>query len=86
MFENPLNVSSVFSKKVECEHYFFSSTPLYYSLDHNVDSFIVDLSKPPIFNDLPIDEVETPQVVESLQVELMVMSGPHCLEVDSAPD
>lgn len=27
--------------------------------DHDVDSIIVDLSKPPIYDDLSVDEVET---------------------------
>jgi len=43
------------------------------SFDHDVDSFIVDLSKPPIFDDLPVDEVEALQVVEALQPKMMVM-------------
>lgn len=28
--------------------------------DHDVDSIIIDLSKPPIYDDLSIDEVKTP--------------------------
>lgn len=45
------------------------------SFDHDVDSLVVGLSKPSIFNDLSVDEVETPQVVETLHLELMVISG-----------
>jgi len=42
------------------------------TFDHDVDSFVVDRSRP-CFNDLPVDEVEAPQVVKALQPELMVM-------------
>lgn len=56
------------------------------SFDHDVDSLVVDISKPLIFDDLPDDEVETPQYVEAHQPELMVMLGTHYLEVSSAPD
>lgn len=35
-----------------------------HSFDHDVDLLVIDLSKPPTFDDLPIDEVKTPQVVE----------------------
>ena len=52
------------------------------SFDHDVDLFVVDISKPAVFDDLPVDEVETPQAIEALQPELMVMLGPYCLEVD----
>lgn len=38
-------------------HYLF--IPLF---DHDDDPYIVDLSKPPIFDDLSVDEMETPQV------------------------
>ena len=56
------------------------------SSDHNDDPFTVDIYKPHVFDDLPIDEVETPQVVEALQPELMVMSGPRYVEIDSTLD
>lgn len=56
------------------------------SFDHNVDSFTDDISKPPIFDDLRLHEVENQQVIKALQLEMMVMSGPHCLEVDSTED
>ena len=36
------------------------------SFDHDVDSFLVNISKPRVFDDLPIDEVETPQAIEAL--------------------
>ena len=36
------------------------------SFDHDVHLFTVDISKPPVFDDLPIAGVETPQVVEEL--------------------
>jgi len=62
-------------------HDFFSP-----SFNHDVDSCDVDLSKPLIFDDLPVEEVETPQVVEALQPEMMVMSSPCYLEVDSTLD
>ena len=35
-----------------------------------------------VCDDLPVNEVETPQTVEALQLELMVMSGPCFPEVD----
>lgn len=49
--------------------------------DHDVDSIIVDLSKPSVYDYLSVDEVETLRVVGALQPKLMVMSGPHCPEV-----
>ena len=52
-----------------------------YSYDHDVDSTIVNLSRTMVYDDLSVDEVETPQTVEALQPKLMVMSGPHFLEV-----
>lgn len=85
--------------------YFFSSTPLYNSSDHedfvdhlecsdhgccdifthsfghDYDSPIADLSKPLAFEDISSDEVETPQVSETLQPELMVMSSSRSLYV-----
>jgi len=36
------------------------------SFDHDVDSHTIDPSKPQVFDDLPTNEVETPQVVEAL--------------------
>jgi len=101
---------SAFSRKVEGEHSYFSSTPLFDSsnhedvdglidfsdhsyrdlftpvFDHNVDSIIVDISKPPVYDDISFDEVETLQAVEALQHELMVMSSPHCPEVGFTSD
>lgn len=53
------------------------------SFDHDIDSLDVDLSKPPVFDVVPDDEVGTPQVVEALQPKLMVMSGAQRLEVSS---
>ena len=37
--------------------------------------------KPPIYDDLPDDEVETPKTIKALQPKLMVMSGPRSLRV-----
>ena len=45
-------------------------TPIF---DHDVDSIVVDFSKPRVYDDLSIDEVKTPQVFEALQPNLMVM-------------
>lgn len=53
------------------------------SFNQDVDSFVVDLSKPLVFDDLFADEVETPQYVKALHPALMVMPSPHCLEVNS---
>jgi len=39
-----------------------------------------------VYEDPSINEVETPQTVEALQPELMVMLGPRCLEVGFAFD
>lgn len=49
--------------------------------DHDDDSIKINFSKPPIYDDLFDDEVETPQIFEALQPELMVMSSPPCPEV-----
>ena len=54
--------------------------------DHNDDSIIVDFSKPPIYDDLSVDEVKTPQTIEALKPKLMVMSIPHCPEVSFISD
>lgn len=54
------------------------------SSDQNVDSTVVNLSKTLVCDDLSVHEVEIPQIVEALQPELMVMSGPYCLEVGFA--
>ena len=35
--------------------------------DHDHDSITVDLSKPPVYEDLSDDEVETPKAIEALQ-------------------
>ena len=56
------------------------------SSDHDVDSIIVNISKALVYNDLSVDEVETPQTVEELQPELMVMSHHCCLEVGFTSD
>lgn len=53
-------------------------TPVF---DHDDDYKVVDFSKTLVYDDLFFDEVETPQIVEALQPELMVMSGPCCFEV-----
>ena len=45
-------------------------TPIF---DHDDDSIVVYFSKPPIYDDLSIDEVEMPQTIEALQPTLMVM-------------
>jgi len=34
-----------------------------------------------VYDDLFVDEVETPKTVEALNPKLMVMSGPRCPEV-----
>ena len=52
--------------------------PFFY---HDHEYITVDLSEPPVYDDLPDDEVETPKTVEALQPELMVMSGPLSLGV-----
>lgn len=57
-----------------------------HSFDHDSDSPIIDLSKPPIFDDPSSDEVETPQAIEALQLKLMVMSSSHNLEGNSSSD
>ena len=54
--------------------------------DHDNESITVDLSKPPVYDDLSNDEVETHKVVEALQPEMMVMSSPRCPEVGFTSD
>jgi len=54
--------------------------------DHDAISFAIDISMSLVFDDLLVDEVETPQDVEALQPELMVISDPHYLEVNSTLD
>jgi len=56
------------------------------SFVHDVDSLIVNMSKPPVYDYLSIDEVETSQAIKALQPELMVMLGPHCPGVSSTSD
>lgn len=56
------------------------------SSNHDVHSLIVNLSKPLVYEDPSINKVETPQMVEALQVELMAMSGPRCPEVGFDPN
>ena len=94
---NPPNISSFISINSEGEKLCFSSTPLYYSsdhedfdvhlefsdrgchdifthsFDHGSDSSTIDLSKPPVFDDPSFNEVETPQVVQAIQLEMMVI-------------
>lgn len=53
---------------------------------HDVDSIIVNLSKTLVYDDLSVDEVETPQIVEALQPKLMVMSSPLFPEVGFTSD
>ena len=47
--------------------------PFASNFDHDHESIAVDILKPPVYDDLPNDEVETPNTVEALQPELMVM-------------
>ena len=51
------------------------------SFNHIVHSLTVNMSRPLVPNDIPINEVKTPQAVEALHPELMVMLGPCCPEV-----
>jgi len=60
---------------LRCRDLFTSSS------DHDVDSTIVNISKTLVYDDLSVHEVKTPNNVEALQLELMVMSGPRCPEV-----
>lgn len=66
------------------DHY--SHDPFASNFYHDHDSITVDLSKPPVYDDLPDDEVETPKTVETLQLKLMVMSSPHSIEVSLTSD
>lgn len=59
---------------------------LIHSSYHNFDFPTVDLSKKPVFDDPYSDEFETPQAIEILHTELMVMSGYRSLEVSSTSD
>lgn len=56
------------------------------SSDHDVDSIIVILTKTLVYDDLCVDEVETPQTIEAFQPELMVMLGSRCPKVGFAFD
>ena len=56
------------------------------SSDHDVDSLIVNPSKLMVYEDPSVNEVETPQTVKELQLELMVMLGPVYPEVGFASD
>ena len=49
--------------------------------DHDHDSIAVDISQPPVYDDLYDDEVETPKTLRALRPKLMVMSGPRSLGV-----
>ena len=53
------------------------------SFDHDVDSLVVNLPKPLVSDNLSIDEVKTPQVVEALQPKMIDMPSPHYPEVSS---
>jgi len=57
-----------------------------YSFNHDVNSHVVNISRPSVFDDLPDDEVETPQAIEALQPKLMVMSSSYCLDISSTSD
>lgn len=54
--------------------------------DHDHDSIIFDLLNPLVYDYLRNDEVETPNTVEALQPELMVMLGPCSLGVSLTSD
>ena len=95
-FLNPPNLPSFLSTNLEGEQLCFSSTPLYYSSDHedtnevidftdhsyhdlftpisdhDDDSITVDFSKPPVYDDLSVNEFKTPQIVKALHLERMV--------------
>ena len=58
-----------------------SSDPFTSIFYNNLDSIAIDLSKPPVYDDLSDDEVETPKIVEALQPEMISMSSPHSLGV-----
>lgn len=60
--------------------------PFASNFDQDHESIAVDLLKPPVYDDLPNDEFETPKTVEALQPELMVMLGPRSLEVSLTSD
>lgn len=49
--------------------------PFFSIFYHDHESIIVDLLKPPVYDDIPNDEVETPKNVEALQPKLMVSSS-----------
>ena len=51
------------------------------SSDHDVEIVIVNLPKTLVYDDLSVNEVETPQNVEAHEPEMMVMSVRCCLEV-----
>jgi len=53
--------------------------PLTSIIYHDHDSIVVDLSNPTIYDDPLDDGISTPKIVDTLQPELMVMSGPHSL-------
>lgn len=63
-----------------------SHDPFVSIFDHDHDFIAIDLSKPPVYDDLFDDEVETPKTIEALQPELMVMSGPRSLGVSLTSD
>lgn len=54
-----------------------------HSSNHNSDFLTIDIARPLVFDDSYSDEVETPQDVEPLQFEHMVMSGSRSLDVTS---
>jgi len=55
------------------------------SSNHNVDSIVVNLSKTLVYDDPSVNEVKTPQTVEELQPDSMVMLGPLILRLISLP-
>lgn len=57
-----------------------------HSFHHDSNSPTIYLYMPPLFDDPPADEVETPQAGKALQPELMVMSSSRSLEVSSTSD
>jgi len=51
-----------------------------HSSNHDSNSPIFYLSKPPTFDYPLVNEVETPQAIKELQREIMVMLGSHNLK------
>jgi len=57
-----------------------------FSSNEDVDLIIVNMSKILVYDDLFVDKVKTPQTIEELQLEFMVMLGPCCHEVSFTSD